>query len=448
MHPTQPRPLPTRIYDHNITRNPFNWMGIWTPHGWRMHKKRWGKAKRLSVHLSGDGRTTFFPDALLHPETGRVEWQDDLHLEDDEFTDGGIYPCDPRVEYPVGRPRWAVSHTLLCYPVTDHNLYTHEYLWDMVHGHLQTHFRKHVKLEEAVTDSTDGMTVQVQHRPISQTIEGNCHYPMPNSAVRGVWTSPDKSGDNLYSTRVVQLLAQHNLVYIITPFQPVLQCHGLYKLWPEDPEPNELFDPRTGVCRGWDRLIEELRIPLDEPKCAMINPPFTQEPSKIYEGPKTVVAAKYLTVDDTHVQDVHDRVGARFDMGDVGYARDALVAHDTEGYSGYNGMCDFNLDGKIDEHDVQRMQAQVGREVRFNMMRSAYFGGNWLSTGCNYGTEHEPGPPIIADYDYGAGYDSATGVIRLHRTPGPNETVYVEYHHDAPAEPGEDNIRVHLYVEA
>src|SRR4051812_45010582 len=111
MHPLQRRPLPLRRYEPNILSNPHEWMGIWTPHGWRVHRKRFGKAERLTATLSGDGRTTFFPHALLDPRTQQLEWQDDLHLADDPFTDAGIYPADPRIEHPPGNPRWAVSHT-------------------------------------------------------------------------------------------------------------------------------------------------------------------------------------------------------------------------------------------------------------------------------------------------------------------------------------------------
>ena len=193
------RTSPQRLYEPNIVHNPRTWFGIWTPQGWRVHKKRWGRAACLTRHLSGDGKTTVFPGALLDPETGQVEWQDDLHLERDSFTDGGIYPADPRVEYPVGTPRWAVSHTLLCYPVADHNLHTHEYTWDLAAGNLRTHFRKHVSLEEGMTDPVDGMTVTVKGRPISQTIEGNKRYAMPNSAVRGVWADSEKRGENFYT---------------------------------------------------------------------------------------------------------------------------------------------------------------------------------------------------------------------------------------------------------
>jgi len=40
------------------------------------------------------------------------------------------------------------------------------------------------------------------------------------------------------------------------------------------------------------------------------------------------------------------------------------------------------------------------------------------------------------------------GVIRLLNSPGRNQPVWVEYHHDAPAEKGKGNIVVHLYQES
>src|SRR5438034_6283378 len=112
MNQTQTRSSPTRIYEPNIIHNPLTWFGIFTPQGWRIHRKRFGRAQPLSITLSGDGKTTLFPGALRDPSSAQVQRQDDLHLQDDPFTDGGIYPADPRVEYPIGRPRWAVSHTL------------------------------------------------------------------------------------------------------------------------------------------------------------------------------------------------------------------------------------------------------------------------------------------------------------------------------------------------
>ena len=446
MYHTQSRPIPERIYEPNIIHNPRTWMGIWTPHGWRVHRKRWGRAQRFTVSLSGDGRTTFFPEALIDPTTGKVGWQDDLHLSDDPFTDAGIYPSDPRVEYPVGRPRWAVSHTLLWYPVADHNLYTHEYLWDMVHGHLQTHFRKHVPLEGARTDEHDGMTVTVRNTPISRTIEGNVHYPMPNSAVRGVWATPDRTGPNLYTRRIRQLISMHNGVYAVTPHVPVVQCHGVWAVLPDDPL-GEVFDADTGECTDVQRVVEELRIPFDVPKIALMIPPYVSVPSKIYEGSVLRLAEHEGTVNEQHLAELRRRLGARFVMGKVGYEGQRAVNADSTFYQGYEPCFDLNGNGVVDEQDADILAAHLGRRVRYNCYNHAYLGGNWLTNSINFTCEHEQGVPMIADYEYGAGYDGMTGVVRLRETPGPGQTVWVEYHCDAPAEPGEDNIRVHLYRE-
>lgn len=443
------QPIPERIYEPNIIHNPLTWMGIWTPHGWRVHKKRWGKAQRLTVKLSGDGKTTFFPGALRDPDTGKVEWRDDLHLKDDPFTDAGIYPSDPRVEYPAGRPRWAVSHTLLCYPVADHTLYTHEYTWDMTHGHLQTHFRKHVRLEEAVTDDRDGMTVRVRHTPISRTVEGNVHYPLPNSAVRGVWVDAEKNGKNLYARRIIQKIGMLNGVYAVAPHTPVIQCHGLYELTPEEAGDEKMFDPRTGECLDPDRLRDEWLVPIDEPKIGLIRFPVRNEPSRVYEGEVGMLAEMFGTVDQDQVALLEQRLGSQFNIGRVGYALDNAVDSDDKGYRGYDCTFDLNNDGVIDERDCGLLSRHLGRRVRYNLYLDAYFGGDWLTTSINIGnTEHQPGTPALADYEYGGGYDAASGTIRLLETPGPGRRVYVEYHHDAPAEPGENNIVLHLYREA
>lgn len=439
--------MPERIYEPNIIHNPRDWMGIWTPQGWRVHRKRFGKAVRKTVTLSGDGETTFFPGALLDPDTGRVEWQDDLHLHDDPFTDTGLYPCDPRVEYPAGRPRWAISHTLLCMPVADHTLYTHEYTWDMTHGHLQTHFRKHVQLEEARTDGRDGMTVRIKNTPISRGIEGNVHYPMPNSAVRGVWADPDKAGENFYTRRVVQLLAMHNGVYAIAPHTPVVQCVGMWAVQPGDPL-SELFDTDTGLARDRQRLIDELRIPLDEPKLGYLFPPYREVASKVYEGKVGMMAAAEGVVDETVLANLRQRMDTRDIPSQVGYAAANQADHDSGHYKGYCASFDFNGDGVIDERDEAALARHLGRSVRYNTYFHAYFGGDWLTTQVCLTPDHEPGVPAIADYTHGGGYDADAGVIRLLRTPGPDRTVWVEYHHDAPAEAGENNIRVHLYHES
>lgn len=444
----QRRAIPERIYEPNIIHNPLTWMGIWTPHGWRVHRKRFGKARRVSVALSGDGKTTFFPEALLDPSKRKIEWQDDLHLTDDSFTDGGIYPADPRVEYPAGRPRWAISHTLLCYPVADHNLYTHEYTWDMTHGHLTTFFRRHVQLEEARTDSADGKTVRVRNTPISTTIEGNVAYSLPNSAVRGVWTNPQKQGRNLYTRRVVQRVLMWNGVYMVAPRTPVVQCHGLWQMFPDESFEG-IFDPDTDECRDRSRLIEQFNISLDVPKLGMLQPRSETLQSRVYEGPISLPIERACPVTPDLVDSLRARMGSRFEHGKVGYgatnsfdgnARDLASA-------GYQCAYDFNDDGVIDEADESILAKHIDRLVRPNLYFGAYFGGDWLSTAWCLEPNHQPGVPIIADYEYGGGYDAQTGVVKLLETPGPNQPVWIEYHHDAPAEAGDGNIVVHLYRE-
>ncbi len=421
-------------------------MGIWTPQGWRVHEKRWGNATPVTVSLSGDGHTTFFPNALRDPALGKVAWTDDLHLKDDPFTDGGIYPADPRVEYPAGRPRWAVSHTLLCYPFADHGLYTHEYTWDLRHGHLQTHFRHHV-VEKARTDSRDGLTVRVARTPISQTIEGNVHYPLPNSAVRGVWDDAARSSRNYYTRRVLQKIGMHNGVYANAPFAPVVQCYGMYEVRPEE-RLDGIFDSDSGLCIDERRAIEELKIAFDEPKIALLPlEPYRMTRSRVYECEIGLMSRLFGTVDRAFLEAAKTKLGTKFSPGVVGYAAQNAVASDEIGYCGYCATCDLDDDGHVSEQDLSRIEKHLGREVRLNLYRHAYYGGDWLSTTICLTPDHEPGTPAIADYEYGGGYEAGSGVVKLLETPGPDRDVWVEYHYDAPAAPGENNIRVHLYRE-
>ena len=441
-----PLALPERIYERNIIHNPSAWMGIWTPQGWRVHRKRWGRARRITKYLSGDGKTTFFPNALCDPTTGRVAWQDDLHLADDPFTDGGIYPCDPRIEYPVGRQRWAVSHSLLCYPVADHTLLTHEYVWDMTHGHVQTYFRHHVRRELARTDSVDGRTVVVSQRPISMTIEGNVHYPLPNSAVRGVWDNADGVGTNYYTQRRIVLMPMHNAVYGTVFGGPVVQCRGVYAVLPDDPV-GRLFDAKTGDCIDRDGVIERLYIPLDEPKLAMLMPSFRTVPSRVYEGEVSIVANHFVDVSETELDRVRQRRGVTFEPGRAGYAGNGGWDGSGTDVPGYSPNFDLNGDGVIDEADEAIVARHVGRRVRANLYLHAYFGGDWITSNVCLDPEHRPGIPAIADYDIGGGYDAPSGTIRLLNTPGTDRPVWVEYFHDAPAVAGENNIRLTIYEE-
>lgn len=421
-------------------------MGVWTPNGWRIHKKRWGCAARTSIALSGDGRTAHFPGALRDPSLGRVTWGDDLHLEDDPFTDGGIYPCDPRIEYPIGRPRWAVSHTLLCFPVADHGLFTHEYTWDIDSGDLTTHFRQHVPLEQSTTDSATGLSVNVAHVPLSTTIEGNVRYAMPTSAVRGVWDNPHRTGRNYYAARTCRLLSMTNGVYAVVRECPIVQCLGLYATAPED-QADELFDRHSGVCRDPEQLSERLHIPSDAPKLGMLRFPLRPVESRVYQGRIGTLAALESVVDSTHLERLLERRGASFQPGGVGFA--ATQRFDGEQLApGYVPAFDFDDNGQIDDADAEFLARNLGRRVRYNLYLDAYFGGNWLSTSCCLEPEHRPGTPLIADFEYGGGYDAETGMIRLLDTPGPGRPVWVEYFYDAPAEAGENNIRVHLYRES
>lgn len=434
-----------RFYEPNIIHNPLTWMGIWTPQGWRVHRKRWGRAARFSIDLNGDGCTTFFPEVLRDSSVGRVAWGDDLHLADDEFTDGGIYPCDPRVEYPIRRQRWAVSHTVLCYPVADHSLYTHEYTWDLEQGHLYTHFRRHIAAEPARTDCDSGRTVKVANFPLSTMIEGNKLYQLPNSAVRGVWDNPNKLGRNYYTKRICCLLHMANGVYAKVRWKPVVRCHGLYATAQDDPL-ELLFDRDTGLCRNEEQLQERLAIPLESPRLGMIRGPLREVLSNVYAGPISTPATLTGTISQSHLDKLSERLGSRFGYGNVGYA----VANSFDGRRdaiGYVPAFDFNENGEIDHNDAEILRRNLGREVRLNLYLDGYFGGDWLSTSCCLEPEHRPGTPLIADYEYGGGYDAQNGVINLLDTPGPNQPVWVEYHYDAPAEAGEKNIRVHCYRE-
>ncbi len=436
------------IYEPNIIHNPSKWMGIWTPQGWRIHRKRFGKARRYCVHLSGDGKTTHFPTALISKSTGQSTWREDLHLEgsDDPFVDGGIYPCDPRVEYPVGRPRWAVSHTLHHYPYADHGLYTHEYTWDLRRGYLQTHFRQHVRLEEAVTDAKDGRTVLTRHKPISRTIEGNVHYPLPNSAVRGVWLNRDKSGENLYTRRRTRWLPMANGVYLVIDGCPVVQCHGLYH-FEEHEDPSRLFDSTTGDCLDSDRLEGEYLVPISEPKVSLFLPRLMDVPSKIYEQNVKVPAERFVTIGPERLEHLERRMGTAFKHGCVGYGDARYRCAHIEGNFGYFPEFDFESDGTITQADRERLEPWVGKTVRSNLYVHAYYGGDWMSGCVLLEPNHLPGRKVVVDYEQGAGYDADSGTIRLWETPGPNQPVWIEYHYDAPAEKGEDNIRVHLYEE-
>ncbi len=438
--------MPTRFTEANIIHNPFTWFGIWTPEGWQVHKKRWGNATRRTMRLNGDGLTTVFPGALRHHSSGSVAWDDDLHVKDDPFTDEGIYPCDPRVEYPAGNARWAVSHTLLCHPVADHNLYTHEYRWDMRSGDLHTHFRRHVVREEAITEGLDGKLVRVSGRPISSAIEGNRQWRLNCSAVRGVWETPEKSGRNLYTRRILQKLTMTNGVYIRTPHAPVVQCWGIWNTLDGD-DLGDLFSPDTGVAPDPAAAAGRLEIPWDLPRLALIRPTYRRVYSDVYESEVSLPGQEFATVEASQVEQVRARAGSTFGAGKVGFAHGEQTGQWARGYAGFDPCYDLNSDGTIDGRDAELCAKHVGRKVRINHYLNAYFGGDWVSTGVLLAPHHRGGTEAIVDYEYGGGYDPDAGLIKLLDSPGPGRKVWVEYFYDAPAEPGNGNIVVHTFEE-
>jgi hypothetical protein len=210
-----------------------------------------------------------------------------------------------------------------------------------------------------------------------------------------------------------------------------------------------VFDRETGECGDLQQAIERMHLPLDDPKAGWLMPQFHQAPSKIYNGPVSLVAHPEATMTAAHLEQLRRRKGARYVPGKVGYAAEGTFDGDTEGFgvTGYSPQYDFNDNGVIDDEDEQRLTRQIGRTVRLNLYLGAYFGGDWLTTSVLMEPEHRPGIPAIADYTYGGGYDSQAGVVRLLETPGPDQPVWIEYHYDAPAEAGENNIRLHLYRE-
>jgi hypothetical protein len=242
------------------------------------------------------------------------------------------------------------------------------------------------------------------------------------------------------------MFPMHNAVYGRPPNTPVVQCHGIWPILNDDPV-DDVFDVNTGLCIDRERAIQEMLIPLDAPKLSSINPNWREVASDIYEGPLHMLGDPYNLVTADHLSQLRARLGCRFEIGSVGYHGGGECGIDMRLYKGYAPEFDLNDNGEVDEQDEQLVAARVGGKVRQNLYFMAYFGGDWLTSGASLDPEHPPGIPVIADYCYGAGYDADAGVIRLFDSPGPNQDVWVEYHHDAPAAAGEDNIRVHLYRE-
>ncbi len=419
-------------YEGNIISNPRTHFGVWTPEGWRVHKIRHAETTPERIVLSGDGLTCEFSGLP-------VGFAVDVHDAKDGTTDGGIYPAVPRVEYPPGHPRWAVSHTFLAYPVADQTLYDQEYTWDCVDGRIRSHFRRHVVLEEAKTDNNSGLTFAVNHPDIATVIAGNKRYPLCNSAVRGVWDNPEKQGRNFYCRRMVRRCPTHNGVYILVNQSPVIQCHGIWKWEPGD---EDSFD-QNGEAVNVNRLIQT-GIPLDCPKLGLTGYVMKREFSPFY-------GAFVELVDGTRVKVGDDMLGAlracrdvpfrQHEVGFAGWGQWDHAAH-INGVQGHYGVAwDLNDNGIVDASDEETLRANLGREVRVNYYSAGYFGNDWLSAGVLLNPEMQS-EPVICSWSQGAGYDSESGIVHLFETPGPGRKVYVEYHYDEPAIEGPENIVV------
>jgi hypothetical protein len=421
-------------YESNIISNPITHYGTWTPEGWRIHRKQWMKTEPMEVLLSGDGHRTRFDLPS--------DFVDDIHDKQDPYTDGGIYPAEPRVEYPLGRPRWAISHTFLAYPFADKTLYEMEYIHDRSHRVLETFFRKHVPMEEAVTDSRDGLTVHVKHRPISRVVVGNKAYPFCNSAVRGVWTSPNMRGTNYYTRDCLMCLPSANAVYIRAPHVPVVNCFGLWKARTTD---RAHFDAE-GNCVEREAL-EAAGIPLRSPGISSFGYRLCSVFSRFYDAELALLAEDTVMVDRSVLVKLQKAKGVPFQEHQVGYAGWGNWDHMDQigGKAGfYAATFDFNHNGIVDDQDEEALRLHLGRRYRVNYYSGAYYGWDWLSAGTSLNSEMEGLESVICYWSQGAGYEADTGMIRLFNTPGPGRKVFVEYHYDHPAEAGRDNIRVIL----
>ena len=425
--------VPTRFhYEENIISNPLTHFGTWTPEGWRVHKIRRGETALERKLFSGDRETKEFSGLP-------VDFVEDVHDAKDGSSDGGIYPAVPRVEYPVGHPRWAVSHTFLAYPVADQTLYDQEYTWDRAAGRVQTHCRRHVVLEEATTDADCGLTLTVNNPKISTVIAGNKSYPLCNSAVRGVWDNPEKLGWNYYSRRIVRRCLTHNGIYVLIDQSPVIQCHGIWK-WEAGDE--EAFD-QNGEAVNAGRLVQS-GIPFDCPKLGTTGYVMKREPSSFYGVSVEVIDGTRVRVGDdmlTALRACQDVPFRPHRVGFAGWGHWDHAAH-IGGVQGHYGVgWDLNDNGIVDAADEETLRANLGREVRVNYYSAGYFGNDWLSAGVLLNSEMQS-EPVICAWSQGAGYDSERGTVRLFETPGPGRKVYVEYHYDEPAMSERDNIVV------
>lgn len=385
-------------------------------------------------HFSGDGHTRTFK--------AKHKLYDHIHDRADRYSDCGIFKSDPKLEYPLGRRRWANSHTFLSFRIPDGALYGHEYTYSVEENTITTHFHHHVAMEEA-TVNPDGRTVTVERTPISTGVEvrGNTFSRRCSSAVRGVWDNPGKAGTNYYVRRANVLTSPKRLIYFRPLHEPVVNQLGIWHV-AEEEQPERFFD-EAGLCRDIEGVVEELLIPLHEPKvlCWSLE---RYEP----RGSGDRFAQRLpeaMRVDLTPVPPVAalDRwMGAYFEHSRCGNA--GIERGDS---TGYDCGHDLNSDGVIDEADRDLLARHAGAVYRMNIGDYGYFGFNWLSTGNRPRNALHGQAPVryVCAYDYGGGYEPETGVVRLLEPMTPGRKVYVEYFHDAPAAEGRDNIRAYLH---
>jgi hypothetical protein len=384
--------------------------------------------------LVGDGETTTFK-----LKTKFVGW---IHNDADPFSDLGVFMSDPKVEYPIGRRRWSHSHTFLCFQIPDGSLWGREYTWDEQDNTITTHFREHVALEEVTVDA-DGLSVTVAQGPIATAIatKGNVWTGQNNGAVRGVWDNPQKEGLNYYTRRANMLTPyQHLTCSMVPPHMPIVQFYGEW-LVDESEKPERFFDV-TGECTDVQGVIDELLIPLHEPKILALSiDPYVPRGADDPVGkklPKDLWPELISVPPTSHL----DRVmGVEFVPHQCG-----LAGWEMNNDTGYNPGYDINSDGRIDDMDRSLLTKHAGEVYRNNLMHHSYYGASWYGTGygcCSRNFVEHP-PIFVICYDYGAGYDAAQGRISLYEAVEPGTRLYVEYYRDAPAVSGEE-IKVYLH---
>jgi hypothetical protein len=384
-------------------------------------------------YLSGDGKTRTFK--LKHRFASRI------HTPADPFSDLGVFCSGPKVEYPIGRQRWAHSHTFLHYSFPDGSFWNHEYTWDEAAGTITTHFREHIPCER-VKLNEDGKSVTVANRPIATVIEtrGNAFSLKCNSSVRGVWDNPEKKGTNYYARRANVLTGYKDLCQFSPLHWPLLNVFGCW-IVDESEKPERFFDSK-GDCTDIDSVVRELLIPLHEPKVLALSTEsyVPSSPDDPY-GKKLPRSLWPELMRVPNASKLDRLMGVKFKPSHCG-----LAGWQRDCDNGYNPFYDMNSDGVIDERDRAIVAAHAGEVYRHNMFQLSYYGENWVQTGygCRSRNFAEDLPIYVLAYEYGGGYDAESGRIQLLETPPEGATLYAEYYYDAPAPSGKDNVKVYV----